>query len=88
MTVDGFLFFATGAVYGVFVLLVSARVAGSRLLASLMLALVPAVLLMLLLPDGSYVRSLGIPMTTGVTFAAVVRGMKGFDSPLRGAPSG
>lgn len=87
MTVDGFMFFATVAVYGVFVLLMSARLTGRRLFATLMVALVPAVLLMLLLPDGSYLHSLAIPMTTGVTFAAVVRAMKGTDSPLRGAPA-
>lgn len=85
--VDGVLIFATvAAVYGVLVLLVSARLTGTRLLATLMVALVPAVLLMLLLPEGSDVRTLGVPMTTGVTFAALVRGMKGFDSPLRAAP--
>ena len=85
--VDGVLFFATvAAVYGVLVLLVSARLTGTRLLATLMVALVPAVLLMLLLPEGSDVRTLGIPMTTG-TFAALVRGMKGFDSPLGRAPA-
>lgn len=87
MTVDGFLFFATVAVYGAFALLVSARLTGLRLLLTLMVALVPGVLLMLLIPDGSYLRSLAIPMTTGVTFAAVVRGVRGIDSPLRGAPA-
>lgn len=85
--VDGFLFFATVAIYGVLVLLVTAPLTGRRLIATLMVALVPAVLLLLLLPDGSYVRSLGIPMTTGVTFAAAVRGVRGIDSPLRGAPA-
>lgn len=79
------MFFATVAVYGVFVLWVTARLTGTRLLVALMVGLVPAVLLMLFIPDGSYVRSLGVPMTTGVTFAAVVRAMRGFDSPLRGA---
>ena len=83
--VDGVLFFATIAgVYGVIVLFVSARLTGTRLLATLMVALVSAVLLMLLLPEGSDVRIIAIPMTTGVTFAALVRGMKGFggSSPM------
>ena len=69
MPVDGVLFFATIAgVYGVIVLFVSARLTGTRLLATLMVALVSAVLLMLLLPEGSDVRIIAIPMTTGVTF--------------------
>lgn len=88
MPVDGVLFFATVAgIYGVIVLFVSARRTVTRLLATLMVALVPAVFLMLLLPEGADVRTIAIPMTTGVTFAALVRGMKGFGSPLRRAPA-
>ena len=59
--------------YGLIVLVVTARLTGPWLMATLVAALVPAALLILLLPVGSDLRSLGIPMTTGVTFAALVR---------------
>jgi hypothetical protein len=54
VTVDGVLFFAIVAGYGLFVLVVTAHLTGRQLIATLVVA-------------------------------ALVRGMKGFESPLRGA---
>ena len=52
MPVAGFVLFATAVVYSAFVLFVAARLTGPRLIATVLAALVPAALLMPVLPKG------------------------------------
>ena len=85
LPMPAFLFLVTVAVYGVLVLLLTGRFTGRLLFTVLLVALLPAGLLMFLLPAGSWVGSLGIPMLSGVTFAAVIRALRGIDNPLRRA---
>ena len=85
LPMTAFVFLTAVAVYGVLVLVATARFTGRLLVALLLVAFLPAVLLMFLLPVGSWVGSLGLPMLSGVTFAAAIRGLKGIDKPLRGA---
>ncbi len=81
---DGFLYVATLAVYGLVVLGLTARLTDRWLLAALAVAvLAPSFVLAVLLPEGSLVRSLTIPMSIGPAFAGLIRGRRGWGIPLR-----
>lgn len=79
---DVLVFSAIAGGYAVVVLLLTRRFTGAALLAGLVLALVPAAALMVFLPGESTVRTLSLPMTSGATFAGVVRALRGWETPL------
>lgn len=74
--------------YGLAALAATAGLTDRRLLVGLGMALVPPTLMMFLLPDDANLTYLAIPMSTGVTIAALVRALIGWQRPLRpGSPS-
>ena len=81
------LYTATLLLYGVVVLTATARLTDRWLLAVLMLAMVPPTLMLFFLPDGGNLKYLAIPMSTGVTAVAIVRGLVGWKRPLRNGSS-
>ena len=81
-------FIAMAAGVGALVLALTARLTGRALLVGLLFGMVPAVPLWLLASEGSALRSMAIPMASGASLVALIRSVKGRESPLRHSRAG